>query len=509
VAWVTPTRITYTLMDLTGRDRLQNMRAYVADATGGSPIPVLGAGVPGAPTMDPAEFPVIDHEGNGDWVVGAAEAARMNDRFFVARRVDLAAGKPAWREIASLDDEVSDVAEGTNALYLLTTKHDPNGSIERLDPATLKREPIRTPAGIVLTDVAATRDGIYVAGYTDGVGRLFFVPGGRGSGREIKLPFEASFVGLYSSLAPTVDGRGVLFALTGWTMAPRSFRVEGGRLTSLGLDSAGWVRARGFQVRRDEAVSADGTRVPMAVVSPQGKGPWPTILQAYGAYGIPTARPAYNAFRLSWTGGGGAMAYCGVRGGNERGRPWQDGGRLANKPNGHADYIACAQRLIETGVARPGGIAATGGSAGGLMAPVAVQKRPELFGALLPRVATLNPSRNEAGPNGANQYTEMGDPRTAEGYRALVAQDAYLSLSTAKDLPDTLLTVGLNDSRVPPWMTAKFAAGALDRFGDRRLVFVRADAEQGHGLGSARDAQIAEYADAYAFATDRLEKHAR
>jgi prolyl oligopeptidase len=129
--------------------------------------------------------------------------------------------------------------------------------------------------------------------------------------------------------------------------------------------------------------------------------------------------------------------------------------------------------------------------------------RPELFAALVPRVAFLNATRLAAAPNGANQFAEMGDPDTAAGYRGLVAQDAYLMLAEAKDIPDTLVTVGLNDKRVAPWFAAKFAARASQRFGRGRLVLVRADAEAGHGVGSARDLQIAEYADVLAFLRDR------
>ena len=98
---------------------------------------------------------------------------------------------------------------------------------------------------------------------------------------------------------------------------------------------------------------------------------------------------------------------------------------------------------------------------------------------------------------------EMGDPGTETGYRGLASQDAYLMLADAKDMPDTLITVGLNDKRVAPWFAAKFAARASQRFAGRRLVLVRADAEAGHGVGSARDLQIAEFADTLAFLRDR------
>jgi prolyl oligopeptidase len=200
---------------------------------------------------------------------------------------------------------------------------------------------------------------------------------------------------------------------------------------------------------------------------------------------------------------GGALAFCGTRGGGERGRAWHEGGRAQNKPNAQADFIACAERLIAAGYATPKTLAASGTSAGGLLVPPAVLKRPELFAALVPRVAILNATRLAAAPNGPNQFGELGDPGTETGYRGLASQDAYLMLADSKDMPDTLITVGLNDKRVAPWFAAKFAARASQQFAGRRLVFVRADAEAGHGVGSARDRQIAEFADTFAFLRDR------
>jgi len=67
-----------------------------------------------------------------------------------------------------------------------------------------------------------------------------------------------------------------------------------------------------------------------------------------------------------------------------------------------------------------------------------------------------------------------------------------------------LLTIGLNDRRVAPWMSAKFAARALARFGDHHLVLIRSDADAGHGIGSTRDQVIEERADIYAFFMNRF-----
>src|SRR3546814_3367821 len=71
-------------------------------------------------------------------------------------------------------------------------------------------------------------------------------------------------------------------------------------------------------------------------------------------------------------------------------------------------------------------------------------------------------------------------------------------------LPISLLTIGLNDRRVAPWMSAKFAARAQSIFGDNRLILIRAETEGGHGIGSARDLEVQEFADIFAFLEDRL-----
>lgn len=52
-------------------------------------------------------------------------------------------------------------------------------------------------------------------------------------------------------------------------------------------------------------------------------------------------------------------------------------------------------------------------------------------------------------------------------------------------------------------MSAKFAARAQARFGERSTVWLRAETDGGHGIGTAESARVAEYADIFAFAWER------
>ena len=507
VSWIAPDLVSYTRITASGpgSDLMQNMQSWLVKP--GDPGPgrvVLGRNVAGSPDFVAQEFPILLRTPTSALALAMGTGARADLRLLVARSADVAAGASGWRELARYEDEVSNFAALDDDLYYLTTLGAPNGQVlrrrlagnELTAPVTVLAE-----GGLVLSSLEATRDGVYVSGQRDGVGQLLFLPEGRGPAQAVALPMEGDL----SNLRVDNDGRSVVFGLNGWTRATTYYRATAGRVEPLGLQSDSWSRAAELTTVREEAISADGTRVPMVVILPPGgkRAAMPTLLQGYGSYGALMVSPWYSPYLLPWAVNGGALAYCGTRGGGERGRAWHEGGRADKKPNAQADFIACAERLIETGYATPKTLAASGTSAGGLVVPPAVLKRPELFAAMVPRVAFLNATRLGAAPNGANQFAEMGDPDTEAGYRGLASQDAYLMLADAKDMPDTLITVGLNDKRVAPWFAAKFAARASQRFGGRRLVLVRADAEAGHGVGSARDSQIAEFADTLAFLRDR------
>lgn len=501
--WLDNRTVAYTRITATGdADQMQNMRVFLhrlGERSDGAAL--LGSGVDVSPAFASQEFPLVQAVETSDWVFGGGVGARADSRIFVARRADLLNGRPTWRVIGGYDDRLNGSALSGDTLYLFTTKNTPNGEVRALDLArnqNLADARVVMPASdLVISSLNAGSDGLYILGQTDGISRLFFLRNGAASAVEIRLPLRGNAV----VVRPAGPGGGITFGMQDWFTAPRWFRVRGTAVSPLGLDSASYAGLRGARQIRESATSADGTSVPMDILLPPGRraGPLPLLLEGYGSYGINTAEPYYAQNVFGLLASGGAVAFCGTRGGGERGRAWHEGGRSANKPNAHADLIACGERLVAMGLTTPNRMTVMGTSAGGLLAPPAALRRPDLFGALLSNVGIVNPTRLAQAENGANQFGEMGDPNTEAGFNALLAQDSYQMLATARDMPDTLLIVGLNDHRVAPWFSAKFAARALDRFGSRRLVLIRTDPEAGHGIGTARDRQVEQLADMYAF----------
>jgi prolyl oligopeptidase len=501
IAFLPGGMIAYTQLapEPVGGDPLKGMTAWLRPLAGGTPVKVLGGQTGGADVPD-SDFPILLDAAHSPFVAGISAGARVDNVMYVSPRAALLAGKPEWQMVVSMADKIGGGAVRGNMAYLLSAKTNPAREVlvrpldakGRPGPATVL---FKGNERLILTGIAAARDGIYITATTDGAARLFFTPGGRVAVREVKLPFEGSIFGLDAQ----PDGNGISFALTGWTSNMTSLTARGGVVRATGIASESWSGANGVAVQRHEAVSADGTRVPLVVLRGKGaSGPVPTIVEAYGGYGMDTAAPYYDRNGMAWLAKGGAMAFCGVRGGGERGRSWHEGGRGPNKPRGMEDLIACAETLTAKGIAPARGPVATGASMAGTLVPTAVLRKPAAFGGMITRVGVVNPVRIAQAENGANQFAEIGDPANPKQFADLVAMDAYQMIPGAKGLPPSLMVIGMNDRRVAPWMTAKFVARAQAKWPG--TVWLRGDDKAGHGVGTTEEVRRSEWADIFAFA---------
>ena len=511
VGWIDDVTVTYTRLAPTalGGDQMRNMVAWLHRV--GTPVasdrPLLGAGLAtNGFELTPAQFPIVVPDPTSAWVLAIAGNARAEIPFAVGRLDDVRAGAPRWTRLADVDDRIIGADIVGDVLYYLTTRDDPKGELRAIDlghgtPSLARSRRVMASGGRVLNGLTATVSGLYVSTtLPSAASQLLFVPRGGGAPVRADLPASQSI----TDIAASPDRRSITFGMGGYTRADTYYRATAGRIAPIGLENVAPPPASARTVVEEWATAADGTRVPLTIVyAGRRHGPAPTVIEAYGSYGT-LGQPFYTPAWDVWNRHGYVYAYCHTRGGGELGEAWHRAGQGATKPNAHADLIACGERLVALGYATPATLGIFGASAGGLLIPPVALKRPDLFAAAVTRVGIVNPTRLAVANNGPNQFGEMGDPGTAAGFRALAAQDSTLLLPKAPGGSDMLFTIGLNDHRVDPWMSAKLAASLRARWGDRHLVLIRSDGQAGHGLGSTRDQGLAERADILAFFLNRF-----
>ena len=263
-----------------------------------------------------------------------------------------------------------------------------------------------------------------------------------------------------------------------------------------------------YRSERVFATAYDGERVPISLVY---RAPLllpahrPLLLNGYGAYGL-SYDPAFSSNILSLLDRGFIVAIAHVRGGEEMGRAWYDGGKLLNKRNTFTDFISCAEHLVSEGYTAPGRLAINGGSAGGLLMGAVTNLRPDLFRVVLaevPFVDVVNTMLDASLPLTVIEYDEWGDPNEPAAYANIRSYSPYDNVG-AGAYPNMLVTAGLNDPRVAYWEPAKWVAKLRARKTDGNRLLLRTNMGAGHGGASGRFDYLREIAFKYAFMLDVL-----
>lgn len=511
----------------TGGDPLQDMRARLHRlGTPAARDPILlragsGDGANASFPIPANRFPVIAFPAGSRWALGSASGAQPEQRFCVALQAEAAKPGAHWRCIASLDDKVQSATIHGDTLYLVSTRARSNGQVLALDlsrpDATIEDARSIVPlegdemvVGISLYDtqqVAAARDALYVKVSREGLDGIRRVDYRNGTIDTVPMPLE----GAASLFHADGNQDGFLLELRGWTTPPRSWRYDPAdhALHSLGQDEASPADYSMIEATETDLVSEDGTHVPLTILHRRDAaldGSHRAIVFGYGSYGL-SILPSFKPVRLEWVKHGNVFAYVHVRGGGEKGEAWHLAGKGPNKHKGVEDFVAGVARLSELGYSRPQRTALISGSAGGLLIGGAVTRYPDKFGAAVFLVSVLNPVRLLQAPNGANQLGEFGDPRKASDFPWMLANDPYQQIKPHTAYPAMMLDVGLNDSRVAPWQTGKFAARLRQSNTSGRPVWIRTDANGGHGIQHSLGAEAAEFADIYAFLEAQLPAH--
>ncbi|HMH54884.1 MAG TPA: S9 family peptidase, partial [Gemmatimonadales bacterium] len=264
-----------------------------------------------------------------------------------------------------------------------------------------------------------------------------------------------------------------------------------------------------YRSERLSATAPDGTAVPISLVYRiplQHEGQRPLLLNAYGAYGM-SYDPTFSSNTLSLLDRGFVVAIAHVRGGEEMGRPWYEGGRRLNKRNSFTDFIAAAEYLIDKGYSSADRLVIRGGSAGGLLMGAVTNMRPELFRAVLaevPFVDVVNTMLDASLPLTVIEYDEWGNPNDRASYKYIRSYSPYDNVETRR-YPHMLVTAGLNDPRVAYWEPAKWTAKLRAQKTDDNRLLLRINMGAGHGGASGRYDYLREIAFKYAFVLDVLD----
>ncbi|MBI4903172.1 MAG: S9 family peptidase [Acidobacteria bacterium] len=258
-----------------------------------------------------------------------------------------------------------------------------------------------------------------------------------------------------------------------------------------------------YQTLRVHAISHDGVKVPVSVVHRKGlrlDGSNPMLLYGYGSYGI-VIEPSFKPERISLLDRGFVYAIAHIRGGSDLGRPWYDDGKILKKKNTFLDFIAAAEHLQKAGYSSPDRTAIMGGSAGGLLMGAVMNKRPELFHAVIahvPFVDVLNTAEDPTLPLTVIEYEEWGDCRKKEFWDYIRSYAPYENLQSST-YPHLFITTGLNDPRVSYWEPAKWTAKLRSLKQDDNLLLLKTNMSAGHGGASGRYERLKEIALDYAF----------
>jgi len=263
-----------------------------------------------------------------------------------------------------------------------------------------------------------------------------------------------------------------------------------------------------YETERVWATARDGVKVPILVIMKKGTkldGSSPMLLYGYGSYGV-SLTPSFSTNRLSLVDRGMIYAIALIRGGGEMGEKWRLDGRMYTKLNTFHDFVDCAKWLETNKYTSADRMVIQGGSAGGLLMGAVVNMSPDTFHAAIaqvPFVDVMNTMLDETLPLTSEEWIEWGNPNTKKDWDYMVQYSPYDNVK-AQNYPNMLIEVSLNDSQVPYWEGAKFAAKIREMKTGDNVILLKTNMGAGHGGSSGRYDRLKENAFDYAYALTQV-----
>jgi prolyl oligopeptidase len=430
------------------------------------------------------------------------EDMKVIDAIYASPVKAVMAGRPVWKPLVGKADHVAAFDARGSRIYLLTYRDAPRFKIVSTDIAApdLAHATVVLPQSqAVIKSFGVAADALYVRTTLDGMSRIERLPYGAAGPEQVALPFAGTAAGPITN--PALPG--ALFSLSSWVKPAviYAYDPDRRRLANTGIQPPSTAEVHGVESREVQAVSYDGTRVPLSIIMRSDTrldGRNPTLLIGYGSYGI-TISPEFVGRYLPWIQRGGILAFAHVRGGGWYGEAWHEAGQKLTKLNTVDDFIACADYLVNHGYTSPRELAGAGGSAGGITIGRAIEMRPDLFAAAIDWHGLSDTLRAELEANGPPNIVEFGSVKTEAGFHGLYAMSPYVHVRDGVHYPAVLLETGANDPRVDPWEMAKMTARLQAATRSGNPILLRVSYESGHGVGSTKGQRNRELDDELSF----------
>ncbi len=390
---------------------------------------------------------------------------------------------------------------GGHDLFLLTDWNAPNGRVIKVNlenPVRDAWEEIIPERDAVLTSHALAGGKVFARYLADMIPSLeIYEPDGEPAG---EIGFDS--LGNASNVAGRWDRDIAFFSFTSFHV-PRTIYHY-----SVGARARGvWFRADvpfagdDYETRLVWYESKDGTRVPMFLAHRKElslDGDRPVLLTGYGGFNH-AVTPYFSSRTAVWMAHGGVFALPGLRGGGEFGEEWHRAGMLENKQNTFDDFIAAAEWLIENGYTRPGRLAISGGSNGGLLVGAALTQRPDLFGAVVCTYPLLDMVRYHKFLVASWWVPEYGSSEDPGQFEYIYAYSPYHNVRHGADYPAVLFVTGDADTRVDPCHARKMTALLQAATSSGKPVLLDYDTRAGHSGGKPTGTYIEDLADQMLF----------
>ena len=401
------------------------------------------------------------------------------------------------------------VEEVDGALYILTNWQAKNfrviaTNLESAGDKSKWTDVIPTTPGLLITDITALRDWVVLETLQDGQRRIWAQS--QLSEERLSIDTDEPATTYWGKDNISTNTSIFRYVQTSLTKPIQTWEVDldtGTRQLLKETKVPGAYDATQYATKRIDVPARDGELVPVTLAYHRETpldGSAPGLVYGYGSYGSSTL-PYFNPALISLLDRGFVYAIAHIRGGQERGREWYEGGKMMNKINTFTDFIDVTEALQKQAIIDPTRTYARGGSAGGLLIGAVLNMAPALYHgviAAVPFVDVITTMSDPSIPLTTGEWNEWGDPRGKKAYDYMLSYSPYDQVS-AQDYPNLLVTTGLHDSQVQYFEPAKWVAKLREYRTDQNKLMLYTDMSAGHSGASGRLKRFEDYAREFAF----------